>query len=490
MSQPSVNVNEADGALGVLPPSAGKLFAIVGVASSGPLNTPATFARVKDVIATFTSGPAVEATAHYIERYAKPVIVVRTGNTVAGAVGTITSSNAAGTGNAAGTSVATVAASPTPSDDHEYVVKVITGGTRGTAGITYQTSLDGGRTFGPVTALGVAAAIELVGAGGVSFNFAAGTLLAGESYVARATAPNWNTAELGTALLALGATVASWELAQIVGPIDANAFDEIELKFAGMHAAGKYHAWIGNTRVPNASESEAAYLASLGGAFASKSTKLGELCAGACKLSSSVSGRKYRRPISFAVAARTAAVSEEVNVADVNTGALAGVAIRDVNGNVDEHDESINPGLDDARFTTLRTWDGYQGIYVNRPRLFSPDGSDFQLMPHRRVINLGHAALRLYFIRRCNKPVLVSKATGFILESEALEIEAGALAIMRGELLVKPKASAVQFALARNDNLLSTKTFHGQARIVPLAYPEFIDLEIGYFNPALQVIAA
>jgi hypothetical protein len=129
-------------------------------------------------------------------------------------------------------------------------------------------------------------------------------------------------------------------------------------------------------------------------------------------------------------------------------------------------------------------------VYVNRPRLFSPAGSDFQLMPHRRVLNITHEALRLYFIRRLNKPVLVSKLTGYILEAEASEIEKGALAVMRATLLATPKASAIQFELSRTDNLLSTRTLTGQARVVPLAYPEFVHLDVGFFNPALQLVAA
>jgi hypothetical protein len=72
MTQPNVTITELDGALGVLPPTSGALFAIVGPCSSGPTNTPAAFARIKDLQANFTNGPAVEAAAHYIERYGRP----------------------------------------------------------------------------------------------------------------------------------------------------------------------------------------------------------------------------------------------------------------------------------------------------------------------------------------------------------------------------------------------------------------------------------
>jgi hypothetical protein len=242
--------------------------------------------------------------------------------------------------------------------------------------------------------------------------------------------------------------------------------------------------------MPTVAESEAAYLTAFGTALGAKSTKYGAICYGSCKLTSSVSGRKYKRPTAFWYAALEAAASEEVNTADVSRGAIAGVNITDDNGNPDEHDESINPGGDDARAVTARTHTLYPGVYVNRPRLYSPDGSDYQLVPHRRVINLAHDALTSYFTIRLSKPVKVNKDTGYILESEALEIEAGATAAMRSALLAKPKASAVSFTLSRFDNILSTKTMTGSARVTPLAYPETFNLDVGFVNPALQVQAA
>jgi hypothetical protein len=482
MTQPKVTITELDGALGVLPPTAGRLFAIVGPSSSGVVAVPATFARIKDVQATFGSGPLVEAAAHYIERYGRPVVLVKTTASVSAAVSAVADNGATGT------SVVTASVA-TPVDDYDLVLKIVNGGTRGTAGITYKMSLDGGVTYSAVTALGTATSAAFPDSAGVTFAFAAGTLVAGDYYTARATAALWSTSDLQAALDALGVTAASWEIVQVVGKIDASAFAIIEPKIEGLKAAGKYHAWIGNTRIPAVAESEATYLSSLASALGSSTSKNGSLYAGSCRLTSSVSGRRYLRPVSFATAAREASVSEEIDIADVNLGALDGVTIRDLNGNPEQHDESVNPGLDDARFAVLRTVDGYPGIYVNRPRLFSNDTSDFQIMPHRRVLNLVHDALRVYFIRRLNKPIIVSKTTGFILESEALEIETGAIAIMTSVALAKPKASAVEFALSRSDNLLSTKTITGQARVVPLAYPEFINLDVGFKNPALQIVA-
>ncbi len=480
MTLPAVNITELDGALGILPASAGRLLAFVGPAISGPLNTPATFARVSDLVSTFGGGPAVEAAAHYIDVRGKPVVFVRTGNTVAGTADAIALV-------ATGTSVITVHTGATPNDDYEISFLVVKGGTIGSAGITYQLSYDGGRTYGPETQLGTANTLTIPGAGGVELDFAAGTLVAGDHASVRTHAPNWNTTELGAALDALTATAIAWEQAVIVGPIDASAFDVIDPKFTAMFTAGKYRSWLGSARMPNAAESEATYLASLTTALGGKTSTHGALCAGAAKVVSGVNSRIYRRPVLFPVAAASGAVSEEINIASPNLGSLPGVSIRDVNGNVDEHDEAVNPGLDDARFITLRTWDD-QGVYVTQPRLFSPSNSDFQMIPDRRVMNLALGALRTYFIRRLNSPIQVDAATGTILPTEASEIELGARAAMRAVLMATPKASAVNFVLSRVDNLLSTKTLTGNATVTPLAYPNEINLGVGFVNPALQLL--
>jgi hypothetical protein len=590
-------MTELDGQLGVLPPSAGRLAAFVGVAAAGPTNTPMTFARVKDLVNALLRGPLLEAAASYIERTGKPCVVVRTGQSTAGsyldaveavdgAIGDITKTgtgtatfsdnssdidadevtsdlsvmilfNVGGTQGTAGivyqisydggqtfgpamalgtadhidvgvtgasvaisatgtivpgdfvtfpitapipasageltvdrtgTSVPTVDNATEPDDDYEVYVEFVKGGTRGTSGITYKWSLDDGRTLSAETALGTDTSITIPDSGGVKVNLGAGTIVAGDNLAFPTVAPQWNNTELGAAIDALGNSSVNWDGLQVVGPIDPDAFDLVDSKISGLAAKGKRHWWIGNTRLPVGAESEATYLSSLSAAFASKATVYGDLCAGACELISAASGRKYRRPISFPVGRLEQSLSEQVNSANVNVGLLSGVSIYDENGNPKHHDEAINPGLDDARFTVLRTHSNRQGVYVNLPRLFSAAGSDFELLTYRRVMNLAEDALDAYFLQRLNSDILVDANTGFILESEALEIEAGATAALAAVLNTTPrKASGWTVVLSRHDNILSTKELTGEARIVPLAYPNKIGITIGLLNPALQV---
>lgn len=485
MSVPSVNIHEIDGALGVTPATSGRIMAIVGPSDSGPLNQPAAFGRLGPILDTFGGGPIVEAAAYALERYGRAVLIIRS-DSDPGSYPADDAVDFVGEG----TSVITVDDSGTaPNDAYECVFEVVRGGTIGVDGITFRWSLDAGRTWSSETALGTEDEFVFPDSGGIKIEFDAGTLEAGDRASFRADAPVSGASDLKDAIETLRTTAIAWESLQIVSAMDAAAFDVVEGELAALRGIGKYRRWVGNARVPSAGESEADYLAALSLEFGAKTTIYGTLCAGDAIIASSVSGRQYRRPVSVAVAARESSLEEHINSAAVDLGPLPGVSIHDRNGNLIAHDETVFPGLDDARLTVLRTFDGIEGVYVNRPRIFAPSGSDFTIVPYRRVLNISIEALRLYLIRRLNRPVRVSKKTGFILEQDAVEIERGAIAVMRSLLGEAPKASGWQFVVSRTDNLLSTKTMTTSGRVIPLGYPEFIDFEIGLLNPAMQLEA-
>lgn len=485
MSLPAVILNELDGQLGVLPDGR-KALAIAGPAGSGPLDTPVTIARTTDVLSTFTGGQLVHAACYAIRNYGVPVTLVRTGATTAATEETID------TTGVTGTSVVTYGADTTADDDYDLYFKVIAGGTIGTAGITYQWSLDGGLTLSPVTALGTANTFNFPNSGGVGFAFAAGTLGAGSIVRGRTHGPKPNGTEVGTALDKLRLTTIQWDLLELAFDIDATLFDAVETSFGT--GIMKRRAWMGSARCPTNAETEATYKTALDGIFGAKATTRGLLCAGAADITSGADFRKYRRPIVHAVAPRLANVSEEIDIADIDLGTLPGVSIRDESGNVKHHDEAANPGLDDSRFCTLRTDDDYQGVFVTNPRILSTSGSDFEFMQHRRVMNLFRTVLDRYLKKRLSKPIIVSRKTGKILASEADAIDAEMNALCEAVLMATPKASGGGLSggafarVSRNDVLLSTKTLTGQGGLIPLAYPKAILFDIGMRNPALQIV--
>lgn len=484
MGVPAVNQTELDGALGVLPPSSGELLALAGYSSSGTVATPATYGSATALATDFGVGPLVEAAARHIATTGKPVCVCNTGKTTDGSYSAVTTTRVGSS-----TCAVTAHAATKPNDDLEVYIRIVAGGTIGIAGITFVYSFDGGRTLSQTTALGTVSTYVLDATLGVQIDLAAGTLSAGDYFSFRTVAPAPNTTQIGVALAALAASQINWKICEMAFAMGTGDFDQVETSFASMFTAGKFRAWVGSIRTPDLAESEATYLAAMSG-FAAKSTKCGELCAGACEFPSGISGRIYRRPISMVIGSREAAVTAQIDIADITLGALVGVSITDALGAPKHHDETANPGLDDARFTTLRTWEGRSGVFVTRPRIFSSAGSDFYLMPHRRVMNLARTISRAYLEERLSKPIVVDATTGFILEEEAVEIESGCNARLRAVLGPAPMASGWREVLARNDNLLSTRTLTATTRIIPLAYVEWISESIGFTNPALQVVTA
>lgn len=482
MSSPKVLMTELDGALGILPTSAGDLQAILGDAQSGPTATPAAFARIKDVVSTFGSGPLVEQAAYAIEHYGKPVVLVRSARTTLG-----TSTNLVITG-VIGTSIVTLDASVKPVDDYEAVVTIVNGGTLGIAGITLTYSLDNGRTVSPVTALGVALTFTIPNSG-VKFNFAAGTFVANDTFSAVSHAPLWSSADLAAALDALILTKLPWEYVTILGDATGADQDTADAKIASAHNNGK-HRWAEmHFRMPTPGETDAAYQTAFSASFLTHSSINVERTAGAARVLSSVSYRQYRRPALHAFAALYSSVSQEQDIAQIKYGPLPGVQIRDTNGNPVEHDEFEQPGLDDLKATTLRTWNNRDGVFVNNPRIACPAGSDYTLVQYRRVMNIARTALQAYLELRTSKDIVVNRATGFIVESEARDIEAGANAALDAALLTKPKASAAAFVLSRTDNLLSTQTLTYEERVVPLGYAKTITGTIGFNNPAIRTVS-
>ena len=614
--QPAVDLTILDGGLGIIPPTNGDVLAIVGPASSGPLNTPAAFARGKDVQTNFTSGLMVEAAALLIQLTGKPVVVIRTNTTTPGTTTGFASSFA-------GTAVPSIDASTVPDDDYEVYLQVVAGGVLGTPGVTYQWSLDDGRTLSAVTALGAALTItiptpaglvkidlqapasgiiaaehairagltghfidtaggihlaadttdhtaiaalpvsstlagaisnlnaeaalfatheasttyhtiadvvnvvtasvatdansalalilNMAGALGVvdahfvdlSVHGAAdhtntiavqapdpGTILAGDSLSFRAVAPAWANGDLSSALTALGATKQTWNIALIVGPSSASAVEVLDAFFISLKAQNKFKYGIAGTRGYNIGETDAQYQTALGSAFSSTSTLWVDVSAGSEKLISAISSRQYRRPVAWIDAYQAITLDPGQDLAEVDVGPLPSCQIADANGNPDDHDESVYPGLDDQRFTTLRSLEGYTGVYINNGRMFAPLGSDFIFVQFRRVMNLACAALVAYLTKRLSKQVTVyppgnSKA-GLITEKCARSIEAGATQAM-WQATGTRRASFVTFVLSRTDDVLSTFTLTGDARVVPIGYTKIFQTTIGFNNPALRI---
>lgn len=162
-------------------------------------------------------GEAPPFIGQYIEQTRLPALFIRMATATAGARGNADVSGVTGT--------SAVTFTGTPFDDEEIVVEVLAGGTIGTAGIQIRVSRDRGRTWSGGVNLGTASTYA-IGDSGVTVNFAAGTLVAGDVARQYCSSPRWNAAGLEAALAKLGAYATQPRAVIVLGDVDSA--DEIQ----------------------------------------------------------------------------------------------------------------------------------------------------------------------------------------------------------------------------------------------------------------------
>ena len=419
MTVPKAKFQKTDGQTGALAPSGVGMLVIIAPAQQGTQNELGTYGSPDALLQQFGDGPLTQVGA-YVMAVSKAlglgnaVACIRPTTTTPGAYGAFTNTGAGTSVPAAGVTL--------PLDDYNVVINFIAGGALGTAGITYQVSLDGGVTFGPVLALGTALNIVIANTGiTVVLGTAAETVLAGQSCAFSVTGPRMTDADIAAA------------------------------------------------------QTEAQYLTALQTIVAGMASIRGCVCADGAtitNLGGSVGLRNLNvaRDTAVALAARAMAIDIAEDPAFIGRGSLQGVEINNAKGAPVFHDEQTYPGLDDLNLTTLRNVDGEVGTFINNARVISPAGSDYVYLQHIRVMNraceVGTQRLR----KLLSKGVKRDPNTGFMLAEDRAAIELDVSETIKTEL--KGRVSAVAFTLSTNDDLSSNSgsTVTGELQLDALAY--------------------
>jgi hypothetical protein len=367
-----------------------------------------------------------------------------------------------------------------PLDDYDIEIEFTAGGAVGGSSLRYKYSLDDGNSLNLSPELAVVGSFLVVG--GVRLDLS-GTFEDGDTITLSCTASRPTPAQILAALDSLKTSRLPFSKVLFTFPIGTAEFDAIESGAAALGALNKPIHWFAHPRRPNPGETEAEYKTNALVPLANKTTKRGSVVARDAYVSSSITGREYRRCPAIPVASAEGSVPAHVDTADTTLGALPGVRIVDAGGNTIFHDESVNPGDDDDGFLALRTVDGLDGAYINRPRIKCEAGSDFQIGPYRNVMDLASKLLVSYLKTRLNKYVRVNKKTGFIFGPDATEIERNATRAVMSVLGSGPMVSDLKVTVARDENILSTKTVSVEMAITPLAYIEGISLTERFVNP-------
>ncbi len=484
-----------DNQLGTVTVSQSSVQVVIGCCSAGTANTLVVTKDPNVLVTNCGYGKGIEAAALAAVAGATVIFI----KVPTASAGTATSVSAFATG----TSVVTLTLDGTNGAFDDYQVKflVVNGGTRGTTGITFQLSLDAGRTYGPVISLGTATTYAIPNTG-ITLNFGVGTMVAGEFVRFSTTAMTWNTSGVQAALQALqnsayaqtgwGAGIhivgvcSGANASTIQGYLDTLAtgfiysFALVEVTDVTMQTA-----WGGA-----GGQTESQWMTAIQTDYAAVSAKRTVACAAHWNMPSVISNTsagtpRYRRNIAFAAAARQATITPQRSSGRVRDGSLSQIVVDPTNDPTDGfvyHDEQANPGLEASRFLTTIVRIGLQGVYVKSPMMMSPSGSDFNILPRRAVMDLAcaisHTVGQLYV-----QDDVRLKANGTIDERDAMGIEQTVQAALKSGLTANGYISASSVLVNRSINMASTSNLQFAVTITGRGYILTENITIGFLNP-------
>ncbi len=411
---------------------------------------------------------------------------------VGGATGTVQFTGV-NVGASAGTSVPTI--SGVANDDRSFRWKWVTGGTQGTAGATAKYSLDGGISYSATFPIGTAVLYAIPNTG-ITINFSAGTFVALDEYRWKTVGPAWVVGDAQDCIGALGDQVQKFRLINLVGDCTGAIAHTLDSDLDGLATAYRYVGMQVHARDFDAEldTDETDWIDTIADDFSALSSTRISVAAGHYPTSSPVDGSSSRRSLALAAVARLMSRPIQEHAGRVRTGALKGLSIPSetarVNLDLEDlpyHDSRKTPTLKAARFMTARTRIGRPGLFIDTPAMMSSPTSDFQMWPHRSVIDKACDLTYEVLVDVLNDDLQLDPLTGFILDKEAKAIESRLRSAFRDGLISIRAASAVVATVSRVDNIITTKTLTVKIRVTPKGYVTGIDASVGFTNPALEL---
>lgn len=463
-SLPGVTIVFSDNASGLGSGSADGIQLKVGVCSAGTVNTVQSFTQPSAVRAALGVGPLVESAAHHLGTGASSVVLcLRLTASVAGTLGAVT---------AAGATPPTLTPTGAPNDAYQFKVIITLAGALNAG--KFRLSRDGGDNYDPEQTL---QASVVDAASGVTLGFAAGSYNTGHSYTFEAVAPSYSTGDLTTALAAAKISGYDFDTVHVVGVGSTSANDATKATtlngvLEGWKPSGLYVAGIIEAGGTDAGADDATVIS----AFASVNAPNVAVFANYCELVED-DGDQLKRPAGMPGAAHCARVARFANgIATQPMQVVGGALPSIVNLN---RDEFKNPGLNDARLATLRTYSKEPGFYItNVPTLASP-ASDLADWPNLMVINKAQKFALKALFPFTGKPLKVN-ANGTLQEDEATRIEARVQAQLKAVLVDSKNAEDVLVAVDRTNNVKLTSTVKVSIRVKAFGYAKFIEATVGF----------
>lgn len=467
MGLPRVDLQVLDGALSAGGQPIGSV-AVVGIATSGTENSPVVSSDAQLIKDTFGGGQLVDACSLLIGA-GVTVVACRATQGTAGSAGTVTATRI-------GTSDGTLATTGSvPTDGFDVVVEILVStASVATAGGVFRYSLDGGDSWSESISIPVGTSpqtytvpdcgVNLVftnGAGAIAFED-------GDLFSFSCTAPAFTVANLQTAYAAVAALREKWRFLWVLGePADAAGTSALATALGALLDASA----ASNTRRRYArglcgaaqNETDAALI----GAITDVTAPRVCLAHGPCNWLSDTRAGYLKRQATWPVAMRWASRPASEDLGRVRTGGLPRIAKRADGSSGLYRDESLTPGLTDARVTTLRTLNR-GGYYVTEGRLLAAPGSDFLYTQRGTVMDIACETLyeALEFFINDDFAILED---GTLDPAYAIEVESYCGQRLSDALLntTPPYVSGVQVVVRRDLPNLPADTLAARFRLLP-----------------------
>lgn len=447
----------------------------------------ATFVYSLDGGATFTATSAAQLTGAGVKLTGAPQISLTfTGAGSAFVAGDLWTITNAGVASLTGTGTGGVAvAGASPVDAYSVIVTITTAGNLGVAFFTY--SLDGGNTqAGPV--LIPSGGIYVLPNTGIVLTFGGTAFGVADSYTFTSVPATYANTDVNNAFAAVFADQRQWFMVHLVGQAASvsaavTSLSNLDSQMSTAATANRYVFAL----MESPQDTDSNQLNASTGFGNATSTRVA-VGVGFAFTTSTVTGTVLSRSSAWHVAARLALVPPQEAASFVNRGALVGIPAALASGASPlSRDENVTQGLDAGRFCTLRTLSGRQGFYITQARIMAPNGSDFQFVELRRVMDIACNTSRQAFLPFLNGSVRINPSTGIIDERDARRIETEVNGQLGATVVGPGMASSSTVTINRAANLLSTSQMPATVRIVPLGYIRGISEDIGFLNPATKL---
>lgn len=518
MARQGVTLNVQDGGLAQVTPGLGNILAVIGCCSQVGGSTlqmyaPIQTANPSTITAAAGFGPGPEMCANIIGSTGNAVVYIPIPSATPGN----NTGPFAATSNT-GSSALTLAG--TPQDTYYGVVKCTAACTIGSTAGQITVSLDAQRTtFLTVNipsnyVAGTALAITAGGVTtGLTVAFGAGALALGDTFYFVSDEPQWSDAAVASAVQ----TLYNWNQSNpldviVVGgsakrngagtvgaqAADATAFDGYMTSLFNKQRYNRLICSAGDAQWGGAStESEATWENSLATAFANVSSLRVGVTGGHYNCVSAISQTQFRRPLLWFAAARDSAVAIQVDLGRVLDGSLANLILptspdTGFAGSPNAfiyHDETVNPGLDAARFMSAWSIARRPGLFIMNPNLMAPPGSDFNWLQHGHTIDAACLIVYDYFSGQLSNNVLVYPAgtpnAGQLLTSVSGDMLATVNSQLATQLVTPGAASAAACSIPPGQNILATAALNVSCAITPPGYLKAIIVTLQFQNPAV-----